>query len=994
MVYIAQQAFGFGEVDPNIRAQYESEPYRFGCMSLENALIGETGSVSKRWGSILDGNYQASTVGNSYEYTSGSGDTFLIYGLSSTYVIKGDSHPLQTFSGIIVNVASRGPDLIVLTGSGIFRHEFSKSSTGYGSIRYDVELDSSLITTTPPVSIQTSGNTGDVTLTTNSSWFTPDDTGGDVYRLVSLETSNGITSPSRDHSGLWLALKENGYISPTQHTATIEFGATTTGTLSETQDWTGPYSNWLPVGKALANYTPASTTGITTGALWGRLSTFLITGNVGLNITPDGRVGALYVSTSLDSDHVSALDVGKVGKFVETVNESGAMLVSTWYFYVTWAPSDSYPIPAGLGAVNTVPLIEYWPDQDNPTVTRSGGMPTGDAVLQMYLASSDEVLADGLPKAKFGFYPSVLVRSKQPKWIQPVPGGFYIEEFVSYISELVGSPASTVEINTTTVAFTATGLVDSSSVAASNVRKNVPVGPVPTSEIPIDNGTMRIGSWEVGEWNGRTGTPSFAGVAYKNDYHEISAVNGPGPSSYWTLQSKAFKEPNRLADGKAILSANELEIHQERTFMAGFQSNSVTIDNLPEASDLPLTVMASKSGELTNFSTGSLSGEGFSFIISSKESGDVCWMRSQFNQLFIGTTEEEFVVTDVPMEPEAINIQIQSAYGSAKNIESVIFNQDILFVGKDGRSLRSISFQDRRKRYESVDMFRFARHLLKTETISRVVRVKSPFERLFVVTNSGKLYCFSALDENGVYGWSHWKNSSLSYDDILATVDGSNNPALWARATLTKTDASTVSKGFYSLSDPTYTNRRMDLIEEHTGADIVNTGALAGVINISDDLLGKEVSYILVVSEELYYGNATVVTIPGGSPSSGIYFGGQEFGTVLGTTPTKVYIGLPYTFSMIPNIPEMSLPGKGSTSGRNKNISRVRVYFNAARGGVVEGNSILTATDGLSLVPDSPGFYSVSVIGEYGPQPEINISQSVPYEFEVSGFNAEYDYGD
>ena len=70
------------------------------------------------------------------------------------------------------------------------------------------------------------------------------------------------------------------------------------------------------------------------------------------------------------------------------------------------------------------------------------------------------------------------------------------------------------------------------------------------------------------------------------------------------------------------------------------------------------------------------------------------------------------------------------------------------------------------------------------------------------------------------------------------------------------------------------------------------------------------------------------------------------------------------------------------------------MYFNAARGGVVEGNSILEATNGLNLVQDSPGFYSVAVIGEYGPQPQVTISQSVPYEFEVSGFNAEYDYGD
>jgi len=274
-------------------------------------------------------------------------------------------------------------------------------------------------------------------------------------------------------------------------------------------------------------------------------------------------------------------------------------------------------------------------------------------------------------------------------------------------------------------------------------------------------------------------------------------------------------------------------------------------------------------------------------------------------------------------------------------------------------------------------------------------RVKSSFERLFVTTASGKLYCFSALDENGVYGWNTWANSNFTYNDILATKDDSGNPALWARVTMT-TGSGTASKAVLMTSDTNYTNRRMDLITEHTGSDIQNSALMYGVQNLDANLLGKEVSYLIVVNNtELYYGNATVVSIFGTSPVIyGIYFGGGNTpGSDLGTV-TKVFIGLPYTFSLVPHIPEVDIPGKGSTSGRNKNISRVRPYFNAARGGVVEGNSILKANNGLNLVQDSPGFYSVAVIGEYGPQPAITISQSVPYEFEVSGFNAEYDYGD
>jgi len=79
MVYIAQQAFGFGEVDPNIRAQYESMMYQKGCRTLENGMLSETGSARKRWGSV----YSSSITNGkkAYDFVNGYGDTFIISGI-------------------------------------------------------------------------------------------------------------------------------------------------------------------------------------------------------------------------------------------------------------------------------------------------------------------------------------------------------------------------------------------------------------------------------------------------------------------------------------------------------------------------------------------------------------------------------------------------------------------------------------------------------------------------------------------------------------------------------------------------------------------------------------------------------------------------------------------------------------------------------------------------------------------------------------------------
>ncbi len=100
--------------------------------------------------------------------------------------------------------------------------------------------------------------------------------------------------------------------------------------------------------------------------------------------------------------------------------------------------------------------------------------------------------------------------------------------------------------------------------------------------------------------------------------------------------------------------------------------------------------------------------------------------------------------------------------------------------------------------------------------------------------------------------------------------------------------------------------------------------------------------------------------------------------------------------TLAPNIPELMIPGKGSTLGREKNVSRLRVLFNQARGGTAAGYPVLTvpADNPIAVVLDEPGFHSIPVVGEYGPQPTINITQSAPYGFEISGYNAEYDFGD
>ena len=85
MVYIAQQSFGFGEVDPNIRAQYESLMYQKGCQTLSNALLSDTGSACKRWGSVFSVDIENGQ--KAFEFVDGYGSFFIISGRTTGYDI-------------------------------------------------------------------------------------------------------------------------------------------------------------------------------------------------------------------------------------------------------------------------------------------------------------------------------------------------------------------------------------------------------------------------------------------------------------------------------------------------------------------------------------------------------------------------------------------------------------------------------------------------------------------------------------------------------------------------------------------------------------------------------------------------------------------------------------------------------------------------------------------------------------------------------------------
>jgi len=1084
MVYIAQQSFGFGEIDPNLRAQYESQQYQRGCRTLSNALLSDTGSAEKRWGSIFDTASPGAIADKAFEFINGYGDTFLVLGDVTKYTITQNGTVLYTSPEVpegieLKDAASTGNELILLTRDGLYIHTFSKElDNSYGITRRKLDrINADLITSTPPVSITI--ESGEVvnrqykfisnapfwnkrddqdynlvpmsstttvpdewkdipTLFTDSIWKirqpnytgTEDDTknipffsyipnvisetrvdvfeeygklgyidGGALPSSTELNTTGlTLSSPSLP---VFAKINFNGAdtlsFSPTINDGDIvrlydagtnvielktEAGATVTisGTqdtrytfefrgysnqdpddgawydlgrehfsdlsLFQTQvqrddlvydspssDWVGPYKNWTQVGKALK--TSASTvTGMIEDATW--------------NAVALGEVVTLNAGVSADweSDHTKGLDLGQVGRFKHY--RDGILYRTTWFYVVDKYLSNGTTSGSGSNPVYICPVM------GNPLVGASSPTDndcTYENVLIMELASSEaqptiatdaKLFSDGRSASKEGWLPELLVRSGSDD-VQRVG--------------MVGCPGVSTDITSYKPTFVPGALVTATTSFTNTVRHTRVVG----DTNPIEDSTVfRVGADEI---SGESNKAS-------------SSTASPGPSAYWKLTGQAIDPiaPEGTTPN-VIVIPERVTVHQERVVIAGLNSDIAgsSLRFLPSAQNLGLTVFMSKTGSTTNFDPGDASSDdGISFQISSKKGGMIRWVKSQFNTLFLGSEEEEFVITDTPITPTSINISIQSEYGGRAGANSVSFGSMIVYVQADGKTVRGMNFSERGNRFESRDLLQFARHLTKNDTIKRVEVIGTSTQRLFALTTAGKLYCLTINEGNAVFGWNEWSNPEYTaIKDIVATSDSSGNPALWV-----KTSA---SNAVLITSDDTRDNYHVDGAVD--GTSITTSGC---TVPVSFDT--KSVSVILTLDsgDEVYIGD---ITVSGTSVA---------FGHTFEDAPTKVVVGYPYAMTLAPNIPELMVPGKGSTLGRNKNISRLRILFNQARGAKAAGYDILAVPDipTYAVIPEASGFYSVPVVGEFGSQPTINITQSAPYGFEVSGYNAEYDFGD
>lgn len=181
----------------------------------------------------------------------------------------------------------------------------------------------------------------------------------------------------------------------------------------------------------------------------------------------------------------------------------------------------------------------------------------------------------------------------------------------------------------------------------------------------------------------------------------------------------------------------------------------------------------SKTDDLTNFGTSIpiQDDDAISATVAGGGLNDVLHLIGG-RQLTALTAAAEFVSDSEVLTPQSPGMTKQGNRGAAQAQPAVVGNR-ILFAQSGGSVLRDMAYDWQGGGYDSEDLTVCVRHLFEQEEIKRICYQQSPYSLVWVLTQSGKLYCCTYLKQEEVLAWSRFETDGTVLDVcVLSREDG------------------------------------------------------------------------------------------------------------------------------------------------------------------------------------------------------------------------------
>lgn len=342
-----------------------------------------------------------------------------------------------------------------------------------------------------------------------------------------------------------------------------------------------------------------------------------------------------------------------------------------------------------------------------------------------------------------------------------------------------------------------------------------------------------------------------------------------------------------------------------------------------EAATAPLalsrsTVWLSATGDYEEFMTDVKDADPFTLTIES--TNPIRWVESA-ESLLVGTAGDEWRIAssklDQPVTPTNFTIRQQSFYGSTA-LQPLKINNTTLFVDFVGRKVRELVFDADQQKYLAPDMTALAEHITTSGIVS-FARQKNPESIIWCTLADGTLVSMCYQRDQNVVAWARHTVGGSAFIESVAVTPTTTEDQIWLMVKRT-------------INGSTY--RSIEILAPRALPASVNDATFVdSYVTYSGTAANTSPASHLKVCSVVCLASGVVQTI-GGVPTAlgdAIAYTGTTNSSGVFTLPTnitatKMIIGLPYTWKLIPNRLDVTRAGT-STQGTIARIGEIAINF-------------------------------------------------------------------
>src|SRR6185503_7087122 len=183
----------------------------------------------------------------------------------------------------------------------------------------------------------------------------------------------------------------------------------------------------------------------------------------------------------------------------------------------------------------------------------------------------------------------------------------------------------------------------------------------------------------------------------------------------------------------------------------------------------------SKSGLFYDFTIGTNDDDAFSFSLPSTDHINPIQQLVTAKALFPLTYGGEYTMeggNDLPLTPTNVKSRSPSVYG-CNNVKPLRVGNEILFVQRAGRKIRSLAFSIATDTYSAPDLTVLAEHITESGVVDMAYQ-QEPRSTLWCARTDGKMATLTLDRDEGVTAWTQQSTDGL-YESVASIPNGTGD---------------------------------------------------------------------------------------------------------------------------------------------------------------------------------------------------------------------------